>query len=91
MFHNRLHAEHHRGKEGPVIRLTVTRNEIKPYKSNQDVPNPGSGRRRSGRAVHAVAHVLQWHNQRRGGRQISDLSDHVLRDIGLIRAELKYG
>ena len=74
-----------------MIRLTVTRNEIKPYKSNQDVPNPGSGRRRSGRAVHAVAHVLQWHNQRRGGRQISDLSDHVLRDIGLIRAELKYG
>lgn len=44
--------------------------------------------RRCGRACEGIAEIgLQWIDRGRQRRQLAELSDHMLRDIGLTRAD----
>ena len=66
----------------PDARATVLRSAFAPMSMCEELWSTADGR-----LAAVVEQVLAWHDRARQRRRLAELSDHMLRDIGLTRAD----
>jgi uncharacterized protein YjiS (DUF1127 family) len=74
--------------DGPAELTTMTRSYAPQLSSGHAAPCVAASVTLAERLNRLIQTLLLWHERTRQRRHLQDLSDHMLRDIGLVRADV---